>query len=156
MHNSYCELGIYLLFATMGPKKYRWVSSKNYAISIEQIIWTWFLTISKFLFVPLIINKSTLEGHLQVLFTDCTRWVENMNIKYNYIIQNMLLQSRYRLIYYYGLWLRSILNTIESFKSKLTWFGCIYVDIRKLDPTLLTFPCGKASYLMCDPIAQLA
>ena len=53
-------------------------------------------------------------------------------------------------------WLRSILNTIESFETKLTWFGCIYVDIRKSDPTLLTFPCGKASYLICDPIAQLA
>ena len=67
-----------------------------------------------------------------------------MNIKYNYIYTKYV----YRLIYYHGLWLRSILNTIESFKSKLTWFGCIYVDIRKLDPTLLTFPCGKASYLI--------
>ena len=78
-----------------------------------------------------------------------------MNIKYNYINTKYVI-TVYRLINYYGLWLRSILNTIESFKSKLTWFGCIYVDIRKLDPTLLTFPCGKASYLMCDPIAQLA
>ena len=80
-----------------------------------------------------------------------------MSREYEYnkidMVRNILL---HRWIYYYGLWLRSILNTIESFENKLTWFGCIYVDIRKLDPTLLTFPCGKASYLICDPIAQLA